>query len=62
MSVTLLSWDGPHHPDLSHHGGGSVGHVSLLLSLEVFLAQRRLGQQAIPCQIELISMEGNKDS
>lgn len=43
MSVTLLSWDGPHHPDLSHHGGGSVGHVSLLLSLEVFLAQRRLG-------------------
>lgn len=42
MSVFLLSWDGAHHPDLSHYCGGSVGHVPLLLSLEVFLAQRRL--------------------
>lgn len=42
MSGFLLSWDGPHHPDLSHHSGIPVGHVTLLLSLEVFLAQRRL--------------------
>lgn len=42
VSVFLShSWDGSHHPDLSHYSGSSVGHVPLLLSLEVFLAQRR---------------------
>lgn len=42
LSVFPLSWDGPDHPDLSHHSGGSIGHVAVLLSLEVFLAERRL--------------------
>lgn len=35
------SWDGAHHPDISHHGSSSAGFVPLLLPLEVFLAQRR---------------------
>uniref|UniRef100_A0A3Q3E847 Zgc:113337 n=1 Tax=Labrus bergylta TaxID=56723 RepID=A0A3Q3E847_9LABR len=34
------NWDGSHHPDLSHYSGSPAGHVSLLLPLEVFPAQR----------------------
>ncbi|XP_053733360.1 uncharacterized protein zgc:113337 isoform X2 [Synchiropus splendidus] len=33
-------WNSSDHPDLSHYGGVAAGSVSVLLPLEVFLAQR----------------------
>ena len=59
------SWDGSHHPDLSHYGGSPVGHVPLLLPLEVFPAQRRWvqhGSWLFSCleMPRFMSVKGNK--